>query len=302
MEKPSPLISCVLPVYNGGQHLKEAIESILSQTLGDFELILIDDGSKDGSLAVMQGFADKDARIRLISRPNKGLIKSLNEGIELSRGEFIARMDADDISLPRRFEKQARLLESGEYDICGCHYYHVDDQGKYLFAETVPLTTASMQVTLSCAVPFAHGSVMMRKSILDRLNLRYGLGNHRFAEDYSLWLSLYRGGARFGNVDDFQFKYRDAGESLSIQNQGRIGKDTRRLARAFISDYREELAGAYREQLKGSRSRKELELIVFSLTLNFLSRPGPGPLSLLRKLPSKAVFLGMAKTLRLYLR
>ena len=102
----APQVSVVMPVYNAERYLREAVESILNQTFTDFEFIIIDDGSTDGSLKILREYADNDPRIRLISRENRGTAGTLNEGIELAKGPLIARMDADDISLPERLERQ----------------------------------------------------------------------------------------------------------------------------------------------------------------------------------------------------
>src|SRR6185369_4386478 len=114
-----PLISVVLPVYNGEKYLAEAIDSILGQTLTDFELIIIDDGSTDNSLAILKQYKQRDNRIRLIARENRNLATTLNDLIDLAQGEWVARMDQDDIALPHRFEKQLQWLEQTGADICG---------------------------------------------------------------------------------------------------------------------------------------------------------------------------------------
>src|SRR4051812_4814918 len=101
MTSPPP-ISVLMPVYNAERYVAEAIESILAQSPGDFEFIIIDDGSKDGSLAILERYAARDPRIRLVSRPNTGIVKALNQGLEMASGELVARMDADDIALPGR--------------------------------------------------------------------------------------------------------------------------------------------------------------------------------------------------------
>ena len=98
----SELISVILPVYNGEKYLKESIESILNQTYTNFEFIIIDDGSKDSSLEIIKEYEKEDERIIVISRENKGLVASLNEGIATAKGKYIARMDADDVSLSER--------------------------------------------------------------------------------------------------------------------------------------------------------------------------------------------------------
>ena len=108
-EGPVPLISVVLPVYNCGRYVAEAVESILEQTFTDFEFLIIDDGSTDRSLVILNRYASADPRIRLVSRPNTGLVEALNEGLGLA-GEFIVRMDADDVALSDRFEIQVAYL------------------------------------------------------------------------------------------------------------------------------------------------------------------------------------------------
>lgn len=114
------LISVILPVYNGEKYLKEAIESILNQTYTNFEFIIIDDGSKDSSLEIIKEYEKEDERIVAVSRENKGLIATLNEGIEKAKGKYIARMDQDDISLPNRFEEQLKIMENDkEIVVCG---------------------------------------------------------------------------------------------------------------------------------------------------------------------------------------
>ncbi len=101
-----PQISILLPVYNTSQYILKAVNSILQQSLTDFELILIDDGSSDGTEQLVRQLADKDSRIRLVQRSNKGLITTLNEGVALARSPLIARMDADDIAFPERLAVQ----------------------------------------------------------------------------------------------------------------------------------------------------------------------------------------------------
>ena len=106
------LVSVILPVYNAQKYLEEAIESIINQTYTNFEFIIIDDGSGDNSLNIINKYQKQDSRILVITRENKGLVYTLNEGINQAKGKYIARMDADDISLSNRFEKQIELLEN----------------------------------------------------------------------------------------------------------------------------------------------------------------------------------------------
>ena len=118
-------VSVIMAVYNGEKYLKPAIESILNQTVKNFEFIMIDDVSKEGSLEILKKFSKKDKRIKILrNKINIGLAKSLNRAIKLSKGEFIARMDVDDISLSERLEFQLKFLnENPDYAFCGCNCF-----------------------------------------------------------------------------------------------------------------------------------------------------------------------------------
>ena len=213
-----PIISVIMPVYNAEKYLDEAIQSILDQTYKDFEFIIINDGSTDKSLEIIEKYKNQDHRIVLINRENKGLVESLNEGIEKAKGKYIARMDADDISLPTRFEKQIELMENENLDICGSHFFIVDEHSRYLSARVVSCRIDFNYMILSRSVPFAHGSVMMRKDFLIEHELVYGKTIYNKAEDYALWVEFANNFAKISNVDEFLFKYRHLDNSLSKQN------------------------------------------------------------------------------------
>ena len=124
-------VSIVMPVYNGEQHLAEAIESVLNQTHRHFEFIIIDDGSKDGSARIIKDYCQKDSRIVLHQQVNSGVSDSLNKGIELASADIIVRMDADDIMLPQRLERQILfLLEHPEATVVSCLSFHINSKGK----------------------------------------------------------------------------------------------------------------------------------------------------------------------------
>ena len=126
----SPSVSICMPVYNTKRYVAEAVESILAQTFGDFEFIIIDDGSTDGSRAILERYAKQDDRIRLISRPNTGIVGARNEALGLARGELIAVMDSDDVALPERFEVQvAYLREHPECVVVGSRALIIDPDG-----------------------------------------------------------------------------------------------------------------------------------------------------------------------------
>jgi len=181
-------ISVVMGVYNSERHLRESIQSILSQTFSDFELIVINDGSTDSTLSVIGEF--KDPRIVVKSIPHSGLTKALNVGLQTARGEFIARMDADDVAFPERFQKQIQfLIERPDVGLVGTGYEVLLDNKKKVPA-TVPLlkTDHEIKAALPKFNPFFHGSVMMRKSTLSAT----GFYDETFllAQDYDLWLRV----------------------------------------------------------------------------------------------------------------
>lgn len=207
----NPLISVILPVYNCEKYIASSINSILQQTYKNFELIIINDGSSDSTLNILNSY--DDVRIRIVNRQNMGLVYSLNEGISLASGQFIARMDADDLSDERRFESQLSLMQSKQLDICGCNFSIISENNKVIGFKEVPID--NFNLVLMTNVPFAHGSIMMRKKFIDINKLKYGMSKYIKAEDYQLWVDFYEAGAKFGNVSANLFCYRDVSGSLS---------------------------------------------------------------------------------------
>ena len=220
----SPNISVIMPVYNGEAFLVEAIESILNQTYLNFEFIISYDDSTDKSLEIINKYKSIDPRIIVLKGAKRGLVKSLNDAIKISNGKYIARMDADDISLPKRFQKQLELMENENLDICGCHYLLINEDGKYLDTVLTPIENNTLLLYLAIGVPFAHGSVMFRKDFMSINNLEYGQGV-KFAEDKALWIEMYKTSAKFSNVNDILFKYREFSESLSKKGKNKVRID-----------------------------------------------------------------------------
>lgn len=274
MDNKNILISVILPVYNAQLYLEEAIESILNQTYKNFELIVINDGSNDSSLNIINEFMMKDNRIILIDRENKGLVYTLNEAINLSKGKYIARMDADDISLPNRFEKQIELLENTKIDICGCHYLLVDEENNINGLNLIPTSHEMCFLSLASKVPFAHPSVMIRKEFLVKNNLKYGQSDYKIAEDLDLWIRMYKNGANFGNVNDILFKYRVLDNSLSKVNSLGLAKDTKNMLNHFFKNNKKDLIVII-ENLPQQLNNEEKALVVrtifklFIKTFNF---------------------------------
>jgi glycosyltransferase involved in cell wall biosynthesis len=212
------VISVLMPVYNAERFLVEAVESIVTQTFTDFEFLIVDDGSTDASLAILRKYAARDPRIRLISRPNTGIAVALNEMLQLARGEFVARMDSDDVSLPDRFERQVAFLRANPDVLAvGGAYTITDQNGGELTTIRPPEQDPEIQArALSGLMAICHPTAMLRREALD------AVGGYRKelvpAEDLDLWLRLgERGG--LANLAQVVLRYREHGGSICGQNQ-----------------------------------------------------------------------------------
>lgn len=186
------LVSVVMSVYNGQKYLSEAIESILNQTYTNFEFIIIDDGSTDNSLEIVQKYAKEDDRIRVIvNEKNIGLAKSLNKGIALARGEYIARMDADDVSLPERFEKQVSFFKSNSnVGLLGTNIKVFSQVDHRLHTHrSYPLDDLDIRWFMFFSPPFCHPTVMFRHSLVHKVEFFYS-DHFLTAQDYELWSRL----------------------------------------------------------------------------------------------------------------
>ncbi len=211
-----PRVSVLLPVFNAGSFLRPAVQSILDQRFGDFELLVIDDGSTDESLAELQRFAARDERIRLQSRENRGLVATLNEMLAEAQGELIARMDADDIAMPQRFDLQVEYLAKHPKVVClGGGIELMDDDGRRLHRPPpVRGDKAVQREALQGRIPICHPSSMYRRDAVQRV------GGYRAdaypAEDLDLWLRLGEIG-QLDNLGTCVLRYRIHAGSISVQ-------------------------------------------------------------------------------------
>jgi|GEM_PF-117917 len=182
----SPRVSVVMAVYNGVEFLGEAIESILSQTFSDFEFLIIDDGSKGTTPVLLSEYTRRDVRIQIHRfADNRGLATALNYGIRQASGEYIARMDADDLSLPERLGVQVTFMDAHpEVGICGTWVELIGDTERQVWEYPRHHAGISAQMLFSNAL--AHPSVMMRAWVLNQHNLKYD-ESVRHAQDYELW-------------------------------------------------------------------------------------------------------------------
>ena len=211
-----PLVSVVMPAYNSEKFLGQAIESILHQTFEDFEFIIVADKSPDGSDIILEHYAKKDNRIKIILGDKLGLIASLNKGCRLAEGKYIARMDADDISLPYRFERQVQYLEEHpEIGVLGSGIRYIDDADRLGKSVHNPKDPKLIKFYLHLENCFVHPSVMMRRKIIERLGFYNPEAIH--AEDYDLWARA-TSITQVSNLYDILLEYRVWSGGISSHN------------------------------------------------------------------------------------
>jgi glycosyltransferase involved in cell wall biosynthesis len=211
----SPTVSVVLPVRNGQRYIARAVESILAQSFRDWELIVINDSSSDRTADILRDLSIRHNRIRELTTPSSGLVLALNAGIAASRGELVARMDADDFALPSRFERQvAELSRRPSLVVLGGQIVRIDAQHRKLGRGRYPIGDNSCRRQLSTSAPFCHPAVMLRKKAV------VGVGGYRdtfrHAEDYDLWLRLAEVG-ELDNLADEILHYRVHGYGVTAR-------------------------------------------------------------------------------------
>jgi len=211
-----PRVSVLMSVYNGARYLAEAIDSILGQTFADFEFIIIDDGSTDATNDILRTYSD--ARICVLHNPkNLGLTRSLNHGLSVAQGEYVARMDADDISLPERLQKQVSFLDAHPMTaMVGSAYYQIDANGSLIGTATLPCDYQDIKEQLLYRCCFCHGATMFRRNAVRQV------GNYReefyAAQDWDLWVRLNED-YQLANLPDILYKLRIGTHSISVQKR-----------------------------------------------------------------------------------
>lgn len=222
-----PKVTVLMAVYNGECYLREAIDCFLHQTFRDFEFLIINDGSTDHSREIILSY--DDPRIRLVDNEyNLGLAKSLNKGLELAAGQYIARQDADDISDPERLEKQVAFLDSNPMvALTGTLYETIDAHGKLIERIAMPCGFTDIRWCLLFFNPFSHSAVMFRKSVVLE---RIGFYNEalRYSEDYELWSRIVRR-LEVANLNEYLAKVRVSPESMTATygDKAKIGRRIR---------------------------------------------------------------------------
>lgn len=228
----APLVSVVMPVYNSEAYLEQAVESILNQTFSDFEfIIVIDPGSTNETAAILDGYTDPRI-IRLHNLEYRGLTHSLNRGIAAARGKYIARMDADDISLPRRLERQVHCMEAyPDIGLLGTWIEDIDENGKPIGVWRAPTTPALIRWSLLFGTCLAHPSVIMRRSVIQRVGSYNPEALH--AEDYDLW-SRMSFETQIANLPEVLVRLRVHTGSISSRYSERQEQTVVQVARSAI--------------------------------------------------------------------
>jgi len=228
----TPLVSVLMPVYNGEKYLKEAIDSILNQTYTNFEFIIINDGSTDKSEEIILSYTD--TRINYISNSaNIKLIKTLNVGLNAATGKYICRMDADDVSMPNRLEVQVDFMENHpEYVMTGSYVHTIDDMGERQTTIEYYTKDEDLRFALLQYCPFIHPSVIICNDILKKNNYHY-LEDYLHAEDYHLWTILAEEG-KVANIPLFLLDYRVHNQQISSMHEEFQIKQMKRIQEAHL--------------------------------------------------------------------
>jgi glycosyltransferase involved in cell wall biosynthesis len=218
-----PLVSVVLPVFNAEATIESCIRSLLDQTLVDFELLIGDDGSNDGTPAILQTLAESDPRIRLFTYDHRGLVPTINDLVNVVRAPLIARQDSDDISLPDRLQVQAEFLDSHEeVDAVASRVELFTDDGEPgrghgRFVDWINdiLTPEEHRLNMFAEQPLAHPSVMTRRRAYDCVGTFRRDEDQPFPEDYDFWLRFLAGGLRVAKMPEVLYHWRDSGSRLT---------------------------------------------------------------------------------------
>lgn len=216
-----PRVTVLMPVRNGARYIEAAVMSILGQTYTDFELLVVDDGSTDETPALLARIASRDSRVRAVSRSPAGIVAALNFGLGAADGDYVARMDADDIAFPRRLEWQVRALDARPRLIaCGGNYLVF---GAERALGISALSDAACKARLLLFPCFLHSSTMLRRSALKRTGIVYR-SEFPHCEDYRLWSELAQHG-EFANLPRPLMRYRSHPGQVSVEHR-RLQRET----------------------------------------------------------------------------
>jgi glycosyltransferase involved in cell wall biosynthesis len=246
----NPVVSVVMSVFNGEKFLREAIDSILGQTFRDFEFLIVNDGSRDGTQEILESYADP--RIGLIRQENTGLARSLNRAIRAARGNYIARQDADDRSFPNRLEMEYEFLRANpDIAMIGTHASFIDKDGREFSVWRPPVIHEEIRRhLLQEGNSFCHGSVMARKTCLEEVGLYREA--FEYTQDYDLWLRVSER-YRVANLPEILYQFRRSSRTISRRKLS-LQLEYHLLAQALASERerkgRDVLDGISKENLE----------------------------------------------------
>jgi glycosyltransferase involved in cell wall biosynthesis len=207
-----PMISVIMATFNEPKlFIEESISSILNQTYRNLELLIADDSTNEETIKVIDGFASKDDRVIVIRKKERmGFVNALNEALHRSKGDYIARMDGDDISLPNRFELQLRFAESHPgIDVFGGSMHIINEKGEITAHKKYPTEAKRLNRYFMFRNPLAHPTIMFRRKVVE--DGYYYNPEFKKAEDLELYLRLTNNNFKIGNLDEFLLKYRVLG-------------------------------------------------------------------------------------------
>jgi glycosyltransferase involved in cell wall biosynthesis len=253
-----------MPTYNSGKYISQAIRSILNQTFNDFEFLIIDDGSIDNTEEIVKSI--KDSRILYKKIYHKGISEALNYGISLASGEWIARMDSDDISAENRLEKQYNYLRTNpETVICSSYYNLITDNGRFIGVRKLPVTDIEIKEVIEKWSPFCHPSVVFKKEIALKSG---GYPNAKGIEDWELWKNLVRYGKAY-NIPDTLLNYRIRNDSVSSLNESDAASKTHKVnSEADESFYNLRVGISFLENGKNKKQARYYIRKSFSVNFN----------------------------------
>jgi glycosyltransferase involved in cell wall biosynthesis len=251
MKSDKPKISVLMPVYNGEQFLDKSIKSVLEQTFNNFEYIIINDGSTDDSLKVIESY--EDSRIKIINfSKNRGISAALNNGLNVAKGDYIARQDQDDISHPERFMLQVEYLKNNDVDLVDANFIFIDENDKYIQDYEKRYFNPDETLSHLFFYEMVHASIMCKRLIFTKYNIQY---RKRPTEDYDLFIRLAKAGMRAGRLDQKLIKQRKHPSSMCGSDWNNIKKDIDLMRNKFVldlgiepTDYEKKLHIAFVEQ------------------------------------------------------
>lgn len=269
MVNSNPAISVILPVFNAAETLDEAVESMVNQSCPDFELIIVDDGSTDGSTSLINRWKNRDDRVKTIRTNHNGIVHALNRGLELASGSLVARMDADDRSMPERLERQKKYLDTHpETGLVSCLVEHLGDEeasgGYARYVNWINSLVQHREISINRFIesPLAHPSVMFRAELIDKYG---GYRDENVPEDYELWLRWLEKGVIMEKVPAVLLQWRDEPNRLSRNHPRYSFEAFYRVKARYLSNWLKRHNPHHPEIIvwgAGRTTRKRAEMLV----------------------------------------